>query len=87
MDQSLKILKALCDETRLKIIKYLANKERCVCEIVPYVKRSQSTVSIQLAKLESLEVVESRREGKKVFYRLANEKVRSILKILEDKRN
>ena len=83
MKESLKIFKALCDETRLKIIEFLLNGEKCVCEIVPFTKRTQSTVSIQLAKLESLGVVESRREGRKIYYRLTNEKVREILKILK----
>ncbi|HDD46000.1 MAG TPA: ArsR family transcriptional regulator, partial [Candidatus Aenigmarchaeota archaeon] len=46
MKESLKIFKALCDETRLKIVEFLLNGERCVCEIVPFTKRTQSTVSI-----------------------------------------
>ena len=83
MNESLKMFKALCDETRLKIVKFLLPGERCVCEIVPYVKRTQSTVSIQLAKLENLSVVESRREGKSVYYRIINEEVRRIIGMLE----
>jgi len=82
MRESLKIFKALCDETRLKIIESLLDGEKCVCEIVPFTKRTQSTVSIQLAKLESLGIIESRREGRKIYYRLTNEKVREILRIL-----
>ncbi len=85
MKKSLKIFKALCDETRLKIVELLLNGEKCVCEIVPFTKRTQSTVSIQLAKLESLGIVESRREGKSVYYKLVNEKVMTILKIVNDK--
>jgi len=82
MRGSLKIFKALCDETRLKIVEFLLNGEKCVCEIVPFTKRTQSTVSIQLAKLESLGIVESRREGRKTYYSLTNAKVREILKIV-----
>jgi len=82
MKESLKIFKALCDETRLKIVESLLNGEKCVCEIVPFTKRTQSTVSIQLARLESLGIVESRREGKKVYYKLTNKKVKEILKIV-----
>jgi len=85
MEESLKIFKALCDETRLKIVEFLLNKEKCVCEIVPHVKRTQSTVSIQLAKLENLGIVESRREGRSVYYRVSNPKVKKILKIVNDK--
>ena len=83
MKESLKIFKALCDETRLKIVELLLDGEKCVCEIIPHTKRSQSTVSIQLRKLENLGVVESRREGKGVYYRIKNKKVMKILKIIK----
>jgi len=83
MRESLKIFKALCDETRLKIVEFLLNGEKCVCEIVPFTKRAQSTVSIQLAKLESLGIVESRRKGKSVYYKIKNKKVMKILKIIK----
>jgi len=84
MEESQKIFKALCNETRLKIIELLLKGERCVCEIIPFTKRTQSTVSIQLAKLESLGIVKSRREGKSVYYRLTNKKVRKILGIVNE---
>jgi len=83
MRESLKIFKALCDETRLKIVEFLLSGEKCVCEIVPFTKRTQSTVSIQLAKLESLGIVESRREGKSVYYKVSNPNVKKILKIIK----
>ena len=83
MKESLKIFKALCDETRLKIVELLLDGEKCVCEIIPHTKRSQSTVSIQLRKLENLGIVESRREGKGVYYRIKNKKVMKILKIIK----
>ncbi len=70
MKESLRIFKALSNETRLKIVEALLNGEKCVCEIVPLTKRTQSTVSIQLAKLESLGIVKPRRDGKKVYYRI-----------------
>ena len=79
MKKSLKIFKALCDETRLKIVESLLDGEKCVCEIVPLTKRAQSTVSIQLSKLESLGIVESRREGKSIYYRISNPEIEKIL--------
>ena len=75
----LKIFKALSDETRLKIVEFLLNGEKCVCEIATHVGRMQSTVSLQLAKLESLGIVTSRRDGKKIYYRITNQKVKKIL--------
>jgi ArsR family transcriptional regulator len=80
--KTLEILKALSDETRLKIVKFLLDGEKCVCEIFPHVKRSQSTVSIQLSVLEKAGIVGSRREGKKVFYRIKDFRVCDIFKTL-----
>jgi len=80
--EALQILKALSDETRLKILKFLLDGEKCVCEIFPYAERTQSTVSIQLGKLESLGVLESRRMGKKVFYRIKDYRVCDVFKAL-----
>ena len=85
MKDELKVFKALCDETRLKIVKLLLNGEKCVCEIVPYTKRSQSTVSIQLSKLQHLGILSSRREGKSIYYRISNKKVIKILKMLKNR--
>lgn len=82
MDEPLRIFKALCDETRLKIVEFLLDGEKCACKIVAHVNRTQSTVSIHLAKLEALGIVESRREGKSVCYSIANEKVIQILEIV-----
>ena len=80
--KSIIILKALADETRLNILELLLDEEKCVCEIFPKVKRTQSTVSIQLAKLEKAGLIESRREGKKIFYKIKNTAVCDIFKVL-----
>ena len=82
MKSHLKIFKALSDETRLNIVEFLLDGEKCVCEIVPHVKRTQSTVSIQLAKLRALDIVSSRRDGKSVYYKITNKIVEEILKIV-----
>jgi len=85
MEESIRIFKALSDETRLKIVKFLLDGERCVCEIIPHTKRAQSTVSIQLAKLEGLGILKSRRDGKKIYYRIADKRIKGILRILKDR--
>jgi len=84
MREELRIFKALCNEVRLKIVEALLDGEKFVSEIIPYAGRMQPAVSMQLAKLEYLGIVESRREGGKVYYRLTNEKVKKILKILRE---
>jgi len=82
MKEELKILKALADETRLKIVKFLLNGEKCVCEIFPFVKRTQSTVSIHLNDLKKTGILDSRREGKKIFYYIKDKRVCNIFKAL-----
>ncbi|MEM3543215.1 MAG: metalloregulator ArsR/SmtB family transcription factor [archaeon] len=81
-EKTIKILKALANETRLKIVEFLLNGEKCVCEIFPYVKRTQSTTSIQLSKLESAGIVEAKRKGKQVFYMIKDYRVCDIFKAL-----
>jgi ArsR family transcriptional regulator len=81
MKDQLNLFKALGDETRLKIVEFLLDGEKCVCEIFPHVKRTQSTVSIQLGKLENLGILTSRRDGKKIYYKISNEKVRKMMNI------
>ena len=80
MKEELTLFKALSDRTRFVILEFLLDGEKCVCEIYPHVKRTQSTVSIQLGKLESWGLLESRRDGKKVFYRISDYRVCDLFK-------
>ncbi len=82
MKKELQILKALSNETRLKIIKFLLGGEKCVCEIFPHVKRTQSTVSTQLDVLKNAGIVNSRKEGKKVYYFIYDKKIFRMLDAL-----
>ena len=84
MKDELKILKALADETRLKIVEFLLDGEKCVCEIFPHLKRTQSTTSIQLGILEKAGILESKRDGKKVFYKIKDPKIYYLFKVLGD---
>ena len=76
------LLKSMADETRFAILDFLLAGEKCVCEIFPHVKRTQSTVSIHLGHLEDAGVLESRREGKKTFYKIKDERICDIFKAL-----
>jgi len=82
MKKELTILKSLADETRLNIVNFLLDGEKCVCEIFPHVKRTQSTTSIQLDVLRNAGIVDSRKEGKKVYYFISNKKVYDLFKAL-----
>jgi ArsR family transcriptional regulator len=78
----IEFLKLAADETRFRILEMLIEGERCVCEIHPKVNRTQSTVSIQLSKLERAGIIESRREGHKVYYRIKDYRVCDLFKAL-----
>ena len=84
MKENIELLKALADDTRFKIVEYLLEGERCVCEIFPYVKRTQSTVSIHLGDLEDVGILESRRQGKKIFYKIKDKRIGDIFKALDN---
>ena len=80
--EALELFTLLADETRIWIVECLQSGEKCVCEIIPYVDRSQSTTSIQLKKLEDYGLLRSRRQGKKVFYKIVDYRVCEIFKII-----
>ena len=71
--------KALCDETRLRIIWALDQGEMCVCDLADTLGMSPSAISHQLSTLRIASLVKSRRAGKEVFYSLADDHVRSML--------
>lgn len=64
------ILKALADPLRLRILALVAQHEICVCDLVEVLHAVQPVVSRQLAYLRRTSLVESRRDGKWVHYRL-----------------
>ena len=67
-----KLFKALADEIRIKIINILAVREMCVCEVMVALDLTQPTASHHLRILENVGLVKDRKEGKWVFYKLAN---------------
>ena len=67
------------DKTRLMILELLADEELCSCEIMAALGLTEPTTSHHLGILERTGLVASRRDGKWVFYRIANAKVRSVL--------
>lgn len=71
--------KVFGDPTRVNILWALDRREMCVCDIAGALDMSKSAVSHQLAVLRAAALVKFRREGKAVFYSLADEHVCSIL--------
>ena len=73
------IFKVFGDSTRIKILYVLFEQEMCVCDIAQLLNMTQSAISHQLKILKQSRQVKNRREGKAVFYSLADGHVRSII--------
>lgn len=73
------LYKIFGDSTRIKILYALLESELCVCDLSEVLSISQSAVSHQLRTLKQSKLVKFRREGKTVFYSLADEHVFRIL--------
>lgn len=67
------------DSTRMRILYVLFASEMCVCDIATLLGLTQSAVSHQLRLLKGMRLVKSRREGKTVFYALADDHVKTII--------
>lgn len=67
------------DSTRMRILYVLFASEMCVCDIAALLGITQSAISHQLRLLKSTRLVKSRREGKTVFYSLADDHVKTII--------
>ena len=66
-----KVFKALSDDTRIRILKMLENRPLCVCEIQHVLKGSQPNVSHHLKTLYEAGLVESKKDGLWISYRIA----------------
>lgn len=71
---------ALSDPHRLKLLSALAQQELCVCDLAAAVKMSESAVSHQLRILRSHRLVKYRRQGRNVYYSMADQHIVSLYK-------
>jgi ArsR family transcriptional regulator len=83
MDEKVKLLKAMGDETRIKILQYLLNGEKCACTIVPFIGKAQPTVSQHLKVLVEAGIRDVRRDGIKMLYRIKSDRAVRIMEILD----
>ena len=73
------LFRIFADSTRIRILYVLLESEMCVCDIAQLLGMTQSAISHQLQVLKKSKLVKYRRDGKTVFYSLADDHVRSIL--------
>ena len=75
LERRSEIFKALADKNRLKLLYLLIDGEKCVSELLPFFDILQPTVSIHLLSLQDLGLLKARRNGRRRYYSLANEKI------------
>lgn len=71
--------KVFADTTRIKILYVLLKQEMCVCDIAQTLEMTQSAISHQLRVLKQMDLVKSKRDGKTIYYSLADDHIVSIL--------
>ena len=79
MRDLIKVFKTLSDETRIRILKVLLEKECCVCEVMQALYISQSRASRNLGILEDAGFVKSRRDGLWIVYSIDEQTVNSYV--------
>lgn len=72
------LFKIFSDSTRIKILCSLFQNELCVCDLAALLNMSQSAISHQLRVLKSSRLVKFRREGKVIYYSLADDHIEHI---------
>ena len=75
------LFRIFADSTRVRILYVLFVAEMCVCDIAKLLGMTQSAISHQLRALKNAKLVKSRRDGKTVFYSLADDHVRAIMEM------
>lgn len=84
LEHMVQTFKIFGDPSRLRIVNALIEEELCVHEIAELMKMTQPAVSQQLRQLKQAHVVQSRRDGKHIFYSMKDEHVIQIFRICHD---
>jgi DNA-binding transcriptional ArsR family regulator len=76
-------LRAIAQPTRLKILYFLKDGEQCQCKIIPRMKEDQSNISRHLTHMRDLGILESRREGVSVYYKIKDKRIFRLLSLAD----
>ena len=82
LDSMSELYKTFGDKTRIKILITLIDQELCVQNIFESLNMNQSAISHQLKILKNMKLIKSRRDGKQIYYSLADDHVKTILEIM-----
>ena len=83
-ERTARVFHALAEPTRLRLVDLLRGGERCVCELTEKMETGQSRLSFHLKALKDAGIVQDRREGRWVYYRLNQERVEEVAAVLTD---
>ena len=78
-----KAFKAFCDEKRLRILELLRNGEKCACELMEELDMPQSSLSYHMKILYEAGIVDSRPDGKWLYYKISNKGIDKAVMILK----
>jgi DNA-binding transcriptional ArsR family regulator len=78
-DREVELLKAVAHPVRLALLEALARDEECVCHLSALLERPQPYISKRLGELREAGLVLDRRDGQRIYYRLANPKLAALL--------
>ena len=78
MDE-VEVFKALADPTRLKILEFIKNDEKCICEIIPHTGKSQPNVSQHLKIMKYAGIIKERKEGIRIMIKVSNNDIFEII--------
>jgi len=79
-----RIVKALAHPTRLRMLALLRDGERCACEFGPLLELGQANVSQHLGILRKAHLVDTRRDGTRIMYRLSDDRTPKVLDTLAE---
>ncbi|MCU0851053.1 MAG: metalloregulator ArsR/SmtB family transcription factor [Candidatus Thermoplasmatota archaeon] len=83
----IEVFKALADPTRLKILECIKEGEKCICEIIPYTKKSQPNVSQHLKILRTAGLIEERKEGTYLFVKVSTKQIYNVIESVKNLKN
>ena len=79
MMSEIEIYKALADPTRLKILEFIKDGEKCICEIIPHTGKSQPNVSQHLKVMKYAGIINERKDGTRIMIKPSDKDIYKII--------
>lgn len=73
------VFKALSDPTRLKILEFIKDDEKCICEIIPFTGKSQPNVSQHLKVMKYAGIINERKDGTRIMIKPSDKEIYKII--------